>query len=175
MPLAARIGCVALLAAAIVGGGAVGRAPAAASPRAPRDAAHDAALGRRLVTRFLNLSHEQDVAGLHAFLSPAFQVQRFDGSGAWRAAFLRSIGTTLIISEFRLTSFKVTRYDGVLVARFIARTTQIVHGVLYSSAPAPRLETFHLAGARWEMTSNSNFNAPAAAKPAAPKFAVPSI
>ena len=152
MPATARIACLAALVAIAV---APGVAEARATPRS------DLALGRRLATHFWELTHNQDRAGLDRFLSPAFQVQRFDGSGARKRSFVTNVGRTVSLADYRLYGFTVTRAGDTLVARFTAVTSEVIDTVLYSSAPSPRLETFVREDGRWRITSNANFNPPA--------------
>lgn len=156
MPSGWRPICILLALAAIAA------APAAASTATPhgRTTAGDVALGHRLVTRFWTLTRSQDRVGLSAFLSPAFQAQRTDGTGATKSAYIASIGTTLVVADFRLSSFKVTRTGRFMVARFDAATSHVVGSVLYSTAPTPRMETFAYDGRRWLITSNANFLLP---------------
>src|SRR5262245_45833846 len=61
-------------------------APASAAP-APK-LKHPDATGEKLATKFLTLLQSGDTKGLAAFLDPAFQLQRADGTGATRAEYL---------------------------------------------------------------------------------------
>ncbi|HEU0304488.1 MAG TPA: hypothetical protein VFR32_07905, partial [Gaiellaceae bacterium] len=56
---------------------------------------------RPLVVRFFKLVRDRDVAGLATFLSPAFQLQRADGSGAGKAEYLDRLPT---VRKFTLAS-----------------------------------------------------------------------
>ncbi|HEY8217123.1 MAG TPA: hypothetical protein VIH82_08310, partial [Acidimicrobiia bacterium] len=66
----------------------------AGAGRPPDESTNDAR-GRQLVDRFLVLIKEKDVAGLRRFLSPAFQVQRADGSYFDKAKYLHNPLPTL--------------------------------------------------------------------------------
>ena len=134
-------------------------APAASAATAEQQAANQK-LGTQLVTRFWTLLKAKDQDGLRAFLSPAFQLQRADGTGANRNQYIPTIGKTVIIDDFELSEIKATRSGDVLVVRFVAVTKQIINGTLYSKAPAPRITTFIFNGRQWKLTSNANFNAP---------------
>ena len=68
----------------------------------------------------------------------------------------------MIIDDFTLSAFRVTRSGDTLVVRFVAVAKQIIDGQLYSKDPAPRIVTYQRTDGRWQMTSNANFNAPAA-------------
>ena len=85
-----------------------------------------------------------------------------DGTGATKQEYIPTIGTTVIVDDFTLSAFRVTRSGDTLVVRFVAVTKQIIDGQLYSKDPAPRIVTYQRTDGRWQMTSNANFNAPAA-------------
>lgn len=132
-----------------------------ATPRAAAtQQAANQKLGRQLVDRFWRLLKEKDQAGLRAFLSPAFQIQRADGSGANRNQYVPSVGKSVVINDYTLSGFKVTRAGDILVARFIVVTTEIINGQSYTKAAMPRIATFAYDDMQWRMTSNANFNAP---------------
>ncbi len=137
---------------------------AAAAPAERATAEQQAAnlkLGTRLVTRFWDLLVAGDPDELRAFLSPAFQVQRANGSGQNRNQYLASIAnSTTVISDYALSKIKVTRAGGVVVVRYYSQTTQTISGTPYSTAAAPRIVTFVQTPSGWRMTSNANFNAP---------------
>ena len=155
-----RLLVVALLAAVLLA--AVPTAVAQPAPRATAaQQAANAKLGLQLVTRFWELLKAKDQDGLRAFLSPAFQVQRADGTGANRNQYIPTIGKTVIVDDYELADMKVTRSGPLLVARFVATSKQIINGSLYSKAPQPRIMTFFFNGTGWKATSNANFNAPA--------------
>ena len=159
MPARLRTAIVVLAAGLLL---AVPIAGAQAAPRAT--AAQQAAnekLGRQLVTRFWELLKAQDRDGLRVFLSPAFQLQRANGTGANRNQYIPAIGTSIIVLDYALSDFKVTRSGDVLVARFTAVATEEVGGQPYARPATPRLATFFFNGSAWRMTSNANFNAPA--------------
>jgi hypothetical protein len=110
---------------------------------------------RPLVVKFFKLIHDRDVAGLRTFLSPAFQVQRADGSGTGKTAYLGNLAT---VRKFRLTNFTATRSGATLVARYHATVEGLVNGKPYTPGPAPRLSVFHWNGKRWQLVAHANFN-----------------
>ncbi len=118
------------------------------------------ALGKRLVTRFWTLLTGDSATDLGAFLSPAFQVQRANGTGANRNQCLAQFGKATKVSAFKLSDYKVTRSGTTLVARYISATTETILGESYAKAPAPRLSTFIWTGSTWKLLSHANFNAP---------------
>jgi uncharacterized protein DUF4440 len=110
---------------------------------------------RPLVVRFFKLVRDRDVAGLVTFLSPAFQVQRADGSGLGKAEYLDRLPTVL---KFTLTNLKATRAGATLVVRYHATVEGLVNGKPYTPGPAPRLSVFHWTGKRWQLAAHANFN-----------------
>jgi len=138
--------------------------PAAAAPAERATAEQQAAnlkLGTRLVNRFWSLLVAGDPDELRAFLSPAFQVQRANGSGQNRNQYLADFAnSTTVISDYSLSRIKVTRAGGLVVVRYYSQSTQTISGTAYSTTPAPRIVTFVQTPSGWRMASNANFNAP---------------
>lgn len=110
---------------------------------------------RPLVVRFFKLIRDRDVAGLIGFLSPAFQIQRADGSGAGKNEYLDRLPT---VRKFTLTNFTATRAGATLVARYHATVEGLVNGKPYTPGPASRLSVFHWNGKRWQLIAHANFN-----------------
>lgn len=110
---------------------------------------------RPLVIHFFKLIRDRDVAGLVTFLSPAFQVQRADGSGAGKAEYLDRLPT---VRKFTLTNLTATRAGATLVVRYHATVEGLVNGKPYTPGPAPRLSVFHWTGKRWQLAAHANFN-----------------
>lgn len=155
--IAPLLAALALAAAPAVAGAAQ------AAPAERATAAQQAAnlkLGTRLVTRFWDLLVGGEPAELKAFLSPAFQVQRANGSGANRNQYVASFASSIRIADYALSGFKVTRTGGLLVARYVVVTSETIDGVAYSANPAPRISTFVRTPNGWRMASHANFNAP---------------
>jgi hypothetical protein len=151
------ISCVLALAVSgtlVAVGGASAPALSARSGVAPH-LAHPTRAAKRLVRRFFVLAEHKDVARLRRFLSPAFQIQRADGSGGEKAWFLRNLPT---IERFRLSRIHATEADAVLVVRYRATVTGTVNGHPYTPGPAPRLSTFDWNGRRWKLAAHANFN-----------------
>ena len=110
---------------------------------------------RQLVNRFFVLLAHKDRAGLKGFLSPGFQVQRADGSGAEKQEYLANLAT---INKFQITRLRATRADGALVVRYLAEIEGSVNGKPYTPGPAPRLSVFVWNGKRWQLAAHANFN-----------------
>jgi hypothetical protein len=109
----------------------------------------------QLVNRFFVLLEHKDHAGLQRFLSPGFQVQRADGSGAAKKDYLANLAT---INQFQITQLRATRADGALVVRYLAQVEGVVNGKPYTPGPAPRLSVFVWNGKRWQLAAHANFN-----------------
>ncbi len=115
------------------------------------------ALGKQLTTRFFRLLVKKDRSGLKRFLAKGWQIQRSDGTGSTgRKAYLRELGS-INVKRFRLSRFRVTRAEGVLIVRYRSQVTESVNESPLTQSEAPRLSTFQLHDGRWRMTSHANF------------------
>jgi hypothetical protein len=121
---------------------------------APR-LAHPAGTAEHLVNRFFTLLAHKDRARLQRFLSPAFQVQRADGSGAGKREYLANLAT---INRFEITRLRATQAGAALVVRYLAGVEGEVNGKPYKPGPAPRLSVFAWNGTRWQLAAHANFN-----------------
>jgi len=108
-----------------------------------------------LVNRFFNLIEHSDVKGLQRFLSPAFQLERADGSGGTKAEYLANLPT---ITKFSISDLAATQTDSVLVVRYQATIEGIVNGKPATPGPAPRLSVFSRSGKEWRLVAHANFN-----------------
>ena len=133
---------------------AAGPAAAASGRPAPQFKDPNVA-GNRLVDDFFVLLEKKNAAGLVRFLSPAFQVQRADGSAAGKAEYLASLPT---VSDFTITKLVATQAGSVIVVRYLAQATGLVNGKPYTPGPAPRLSVFTWTGTRWQLAAHANFN-----------------
>jgi len=126
--------------------------------QAPREAprtSDPAATATPLVNRFFTLVEHHDTKGLDRFLSPAFQLERADGSGGTKAQYLTSLPT---ITAFSISNLTATRTGSVLVARYLATIEGVVNGKPATPGPAPRLSVFTRSGGRWTIVAHANFN-----------------
>lgn len=129
-------------------------APAALAAPAPR--LHSpVATAKRLVTRYYVLIQRKDVAALRTFVSPAFQLQRDDGTGYGKAGFLRDLPN---IRSFRLSNLAASQAGQVLVVRYLANLTGSADGRPYTPGPYPRLSVFEWNGSAWRLVAHANFN-----------------
>ena len=105
--------------------------------------------------RFFTLIERRDVAGLRRLLSPAFQIQRADGSAAGKAQYLKKLPSVL---SFRLSGFVAGQAGTALVVRYLANVTGTVNGKPYTPGSAPRLSVFVWNGRAWQLVAHANFN-----------------
>jgi hypothetical protein len=113
---------------------------------------------KRLASEFLRLLHAKDTAGLKSFLSPAFLLQRPDGTWLTKSQYLAS---PAVIESYTVTDVHGTRTGDVRVIRYTVQTKQTVDGQLLSADPVPRLSTYVMVKKSWQIVAHANFNAPA--------------
>jgi hypothetical protein len=133
-------------------------APAALAAPAARPAPRlpaPVATAKRLVVKFFTLIKHKNVAGLRQFLSPAFQIQRADGSASGKGQYLKKLPSVL---SFKLSRFVATHTGSVLVVRYLADVSGTVNGKRFTPGPAPRLSVFAWNGRAWQLVAHSNFN-----------------
>jgi len=130
---------------------------------APPVLENPSATGRELATEFLTILQKGDLAALDAFLDDSFQLQRADGSGQDKAAYLRA--------PARITAFELgqdvvaSQQGGVLSVRWRLVVDGIINGTEVERGEAPRLSTFVWRGDRWRMSSHANFLLPTKTAP----------
>ena len=108
-----------------------------------------------LVNRFFNVLQSHDTKGLDRFLSPAFQIERADGSGATKAQYLANLPT---INSFSISNVTATQTGSVLVVRYLATIEGVVNGKRATPGPAPRISVFVRSGRTWQLVAHANFN-----------------
>jgi len=109
-----------------------------------------------LVTEFFDLvAVDADPADLKAFLSPAFILQRADGSFADKAAYLEDPS---IVESYEITDLQATRTGPVIVARYTVVVDSTIGGRKQATDPAPRLSVFVKGKDGWQIVAHSNFN-----------------
>ena len=109
---------------------------------------------RELASEFFRVLEKKDTAALDDFLSPAFQLQRTDGSYVKKAEYLKKPS---VIDTFELLDVSGTRYGNTRVIRFVAKTSAIVNGKPTINEPAPRLATYVWNGKRWQVIAYANY------------------
>lgn len=133
--------------------------PAVALARTPDQVLHTkASSGRALMTAYSELLVAKDKAAIARLLSPAFQIQRADGSHANRAQYLAKLPDLRAFSFAGLTQ---ARANGIVTVRTEATATLFVNGAMYSPKPAPQMAVFRWTGTRWLLLAQGNFNLPA--------------
>ncbi|MCW5716063.1 MAG: nuclear transport factor 2 family protein [Bauldia sp.] len=96
-----------------------------------------------------------DRTELMAILAPEFQIQRPDGTGHGREAYVA--GEFLSISAFLgLSDLNVTSNGDIMVVRYILRLNATLDGRLVE-VQAPRLTVFRRDGDRWIVVAHANF------------------
>jgi hypothetical protein len=108
-----------------------------------------------LVTRFFDLIEHDNVKGLQRFASPAFQLERADGSGGTKAEYLANLPT---ITRFSISGVTATQTGSVLIVRYLATIEGVVNGKPATPGPAPRLSVFSWDGKAWRLVAHANFN-----------------
>jgi hypothetical protein len=109
---------------------------------------------RELASEFFRVLEDKDMDELDAFLSPAFQLQRTDGSYVKKAEYLKNPS---VVDTFELLDVSGTRYGNTRVIRFVARTSAIINGKQTVNEPSPRLATYVWNGKRWQVVSYANY------------------
>jgi hypothetical protein len=127
------------------------------APAAPASAASPNALGTKLVKRFLTQVMDKDIPGLRRFMSPAFQLQRADGSRVTKAEYLSNPST---VRSFQMRGLRATTSGNILVATFEASSDTVVNGQQFKTGFGPRIATFVHTKSGWQITSYANFNTP---------------
>jgi hypothetical protein len=134
---------------------AAGASSTRAMARPTQQLANPTITAKRLVNHFFVLLAHKDRAELQQFLSPAFQVQRADGSGGGKKEYLANLAT---INQFHITQLRATQAHATLVVRYLAEVKGVVNGKPYTPGPAPRLSVFAWSGKRWQLAAHANFN-----------------
>jgi hypothetical protein len=148
-----RLRIVVVMSCLIVATSVLAAAPTSAAPGA--QTSDDVATGKSLVNQFFTLIQKKDTAGLDKMLSPAFQLERADGTGTGKTEYLKALPT---LNSFELSDFSASRVGNVLVVRYLASATGVVNGKPYAPGPAPRLSVFVRNGKRWQIVAHANFN-----------------
>jgi Domain of unknown function (DUF4440) len=113
--------------------------------------------GAKLADQFLELLRDKDAAGLRRFLSPAFQLQRADGTFATKAEYLKA---PAVVEAYQIDNLRATRSGSVIVARYDLVVDSTIDGQKQSTAPAPRLSVFVKGPKGWQIVAHANFNTP---------------
>jgi hypothetical protein len=147
--------CTGILVVAIVLGALVAAPTAHAA-----GSTSDEAQGQKLLERFLDALHpdadgEVDIAELKKFLSPAWTLQRANGTSSTKPEYLEA---PALVESYEIQNLDVTRDGPVLVARYEVVVDSTINGQPQSSNPAPRLSVFFKGPKGWQMVAHANFN-----------------
>jgi hypothetical protein len=114
-------------------------------------------LGEQLVNRYLSRLQHRDIQGLKEILSPAFQLQRADGSRLTKSEYLSDLPT---LTGYAIRDLRQTKKKNVLVTTFQIASDLVVDGVKYQEGYSPRLATFVHGKKAWQMVSYAVFALP---------------
>src|SRR4051794_5266351 len=81
--------------------------------------------GRQLVNRFLTDTKKHNVTDLRKFLSPAFQIQRADGSRLAKTQYLAKLPT---VRSFRLRNLLATSSGQAIVVTYQLAANEVING-----------------------------------------------
>ena len=129
------------------------------------------AQGEAAADEFFSLLQRQDKAGLEAFLSPAFQVVRTDGSASNKTEYLADPPK---VSAYEISDVDTTVDGNIMVVRYTVTTKETIDQQLYFEDPRPRLSVFVKVGDSWQLIGHANLNAPTGATPDATPAPLPS-
>lgn len=135
----------------------VKEAPAVSSRTPDEVLADRSADGLELMTAYSDLLVAQDRAALRRVLSPAFMIQRTDGSWSDRRSFLARLPE---LQSFSFAGVAERRSNDQIVVRMSATSTLKVAGALYRGDPAPLLGAWRWQDGGWRLVAQGNFNLP---------------
>lgn len=92
---------------------------------------------------------------LETVLAPEFQIQRADGTGLDRAAYIGG-GAATITQIDGIHGLVVTTHDDLMVVRYLLVVAETVGGVTVERE-APRLTVFRREGDAWLVVAHANF------------------
>lgn len=107
-----------------------------------------------LVAELFELLQAEDLDGLDDYLSPAFQLQRTDGSHVTKAEYLEDPAT---IDDYEILEASGTRFRNTRIVRSIVTSASTIEGKRTTQDPAPRLSTFTWNGDRWQLAAHANY------------------
>jgi hypothetical protein len=142
--------------ASIISGGLASGSGSSATAPPAKEARHPNAKAEQLATHFFELLKHKNVPALRHFMSPAYKLERADGTGSGKKRYLS--GDIADINKFHLSRFHASAVNGVIAVRYLANVKGTVHGQPYTPGNAPRLSTFAFNGKRWQIVSHANFN-----------------
>jgi len=64
----------------------------------------------------------------------------------------------LNLGEYRLSDFKVTQYDDIIVLTYMVEAQETIGGKLLSMQPSPRLSVWRKVGMGWQWVAHANPN-----------------
>lgn len=153
-----RAVAISAVAVAVVAAGAAGAASATIDRPAPKRLANPDATATQLLNRFFGALAADNAVTLGALLSPAWMIQRANGTWATRAQYLAAMPD---VRQYQIVDVTAQYAMPTLVVRSRTATQEVTaSGATVTSRLAPRLSTFTWQDGRWRMTSHANFNPP---------------
>lgn len=158
MPFSPRSSAAVAMAVAIGLAGVAGSANGAAGAPAPKRLANPDTTATQLLNRFFGALEADDSAKLGALLSPAWMIQRANGTWATRDQYVAAMPD---VRQYQIVDVMARYAAPTLVVRSRTATQEVnAGGALVTSPLAPRFSTFTWQDGRWRMTSHANFNPP---------------
>lgn len=117
----------------------------------------DVTAAEEATDRFFSMLQRQDEEELEAFLSPAFQVARADGSTANKEQYLAAIPE---VGAYAIDDFTVTTAGDAIIARYTVTTSERIDQQLYTEDPRQRLTVFVKDGDQLKLIAHANLNTP---------------
>jgi hypothetical protein len=134
----------------------VSAAPAAAAT--PQQVLRDrSSTGLALMTAYSDLLVTKNTRALGRMISPAFIIQRTDGSWAGRKGYLRRLPD---LRGFTFADTVERRHGRILTVRMTATSVLFINGAEYRPEPAPLMGVWQWQDNRWQLVAQGNFNLP---------------
>jgi hypothetical protein len=114
-------------------------------------------LGKQLLRRYFTDLQRVNRADLRKFLSPAFQVQRADGTRQTKAELLKNPPK---VGPYTFRGMRTTADANVLVVTFQVSVIETINGKPFKTGFAPRVAVFVAVAKGWQLIGYANFNAP---------------
>ena len=138
--------------------GVAGVAHGAADAPAPKRLANPDTTATQLLNRFFGALQADDAARMGALLSPAWMIQRANGTWATRDQYVAAMPD---VRQYQIVDVMARYAAPTLVVRSRTATQEVnASGAMVTSPLAPRFSTFTWQDGRWRMTSHANFNPP---------------
>ena len=114
-----------------------------------------ASIGEKLVTELFTAMKDKNWDKVENMIHPAFQSVHHDGARnkSQEMQLLKRIN----LGNYRLSKFKITMSDTILVVSYIVSAEEFIDGKPTSSEPTCRLSVFHQTEDGWKWVSHASF------------------